>query len=409
MRTEAGCVRRTTRGGVLQVSAIPAPLRRAIWLLGLCQCVLWGVLYYSFSALLVPMESSLGLSRTAVAGAFSIGLCAMAVAAPAIGRWLDAGHAARLARSGMALALAGLLIVASAQGIGMLYLGWLSIGIAMAMLLYEPAFALVIRAVADDGHRLRALAAVTVLGGLASTIFLPLLSVLIEQWSWRAAVLACAGLVMIAAWAMDRHVIPALLPAAEVAQPRMKPDRTPWPPHLATLVAIFASGTLASMALTTLLIPLLIERGTSAALASLVLAALGLAQLPGRLWLLRGRGPMPVHALKALPIVLQVTGLVGIVVAHSPVLVATCVAVFGLGAGLQTLARPWWVQALYGTADAGRWNGEVARMQGFARAAGPVAVAGAAWFLGTPLVLACVGGLMALTVPLARRLPLSTA
>ncbi|HEV8692837.1 MAG TPA: MFS transporter [Lysobacter sp.] len=384
---------------------MPAHLRQAIWLLGLCQCVLWGVLYYSFSVLLVPMENSLGLSRTAVAGAFSMGLLAMAVMAPIIGRWLDAGHATRVTRIGVTLAFAGLLLVAMAHGAIVLYAGWLCIGISMAMLLYEPAFALVIRAVAEENQRLRALAAVTVLGGLASTVFLPAVSALIAGWNWRAAVLVCAGAVVLAAWTMERHVVPAL-PAIGSPSPRARVASESWPPHFAALVAIFASGTLASMALTTLLIPLLVDRGASPAVAAAVLAALGVAQLPGRIWLLRGRREVPARALNLSPIVLQVTGLAVIVLATSPWWVATGVAVFGLGAGLQTLARPWLVQALYGVSDAGRWNGEVARIQGFARAAGPVAAAGAAWVGGTPVVLAGVGGLLVLTLPLARRLPL---
>lgn len=383
---------------------MPPSIRHAIWLLGLCQCVLWGVLYYSFSVLLVPMESALDLSRTAVAGAFSIGLAAMALAAPWIGRWLDAGHAARLTRAGIGLALLGLLVVARAQGPLTLYAGWLSVGIAMAALLYEPSFVLVIRAVSDEGHRLRALAAVTVLGGLASTIFLPLLSLLIERWDWREAVLACAVAVVLVAWVMERQVIPRL-PAAHTAPPKKKARRVPWPPHMAKLVAIFASGTLASMALTTLLIPLVIERGASASIAALVLAALGIAQLPGRIWLLRGRGQIPVCAMKVVPIALQVLGLAVVVVSRSPVLMAAGVAVFGLGAGMQTLARPWLVQTLYGNADAGRWNGEVARMQGFVRAAGPVSASAIAWLGGAAVALSITAALVLLTLPIARRLP----
>lgn len=378
--------------------------QRAVWVLGGCQCVLWGVLYYSFSVLLVPMESALGLSRTAVAGAFSLGLCGMALAAPAIGRWLDRGHAVRLTRGGVLLAMLGLLAVASAEGAAVLYLGWLCIGVAMAMLLYEPAFALVIRAFADAQQRLRAIAAVTVLGGLASTIFLPLVAVLVEQWSWRVAVLACAGAVLLVAWTMEVHVVPALV-GPRRAHAKAPPCVGAWPPHLATLVAIFASGTFASMALTTLLIPLLLDRGATASTAALVLAALGVAQLPGRIWLLRGGRTAPSRALCVLPILLQVAGVAGVAMGSSPWWVAGSVAVFGVGAGLQTLARPWLVGAIYGAANTGRWNGEVARIQGFARASGPVAAAGFASIAGMPPVLAAVGGLLLLTVPLAVRLP----
>ena len=382
-------------------------MRRAVWLLGLCQCILWGVLYYSFSVLLVPMEASLALSRTAVAGAFSVGLLAMAVLAPVVGRWLDRDHAANVTRIGMALAAIGLGIVANAHGATTLYLGWLCMGIAMACLLYEPAFALVARAVDDDLHRVRALAAVTVMGGLASTIFLPVVSALIETLGWRSTALVCAGAVLFAASIMEVWVVPSL-PASRVVQ---TPETAPsprsgkWPRHMRSLVAIFASGTLASMALTTLLIPLLLQREVAPSVAALVLAAFGVAQLPGRIWLLRGRGAIPPHVLKSWPIASQVTGLIIVTATASPWAIAAGVAVFGLGSGLHTLSRPWLIQRLYGVAELGRLNGEVARAQGFTRAAGPLLMVGAATMSSVPTVLIGVAGLLAITMPLAIRIP----
>jgi len=384
---------------------MPAHMRRAVWLLGLCQCILWGVLYYSFSVLLVPMEASLALSRTAVAGAFSVGLLAMAVLAPVVGRWLDRDHAANVTRIGMALAAIGLGIVANAHGATTLYLGWLCMGIAMACLLYEPAFALVARAVDDDLHRVRALAAVTVMGGLASTIFLPVVSALIETLGWRSTALVCAGAVLFAASIMEVWVVPSL-PASSTVKKGVPSSRSgKWPSHMRTLVVIFASGTLASMALTTLLIPLLLQRGVAPSVAALVLAAFGIAQLPGRLWLLRGRDAIPSQVLKSWPIVFQVIGLIVVTITASPWTMAGGVAVFGVGSGLHTLSRPWLVQRLYGVVEVGRWNGEVARAQGFARAVGPLLMVGAATILSMPVVLVGVAGLLALTAPFAIRLP----
>lgn len=384
---------------------MPAHMKRAVWLLGLCQCILWGVLYYSFSVLLVPMEASLALSRTAVAGAFSVGLLAMAVLAPVVGRWLDRDHAANVTRIGMALAALGLGIVASAHGATTLYLGWLCMGIAMACLLYEPAFALVARAVDDDFHRVRALAAVTVLGGLASTVFLPVVSALIEALGWRSAALICAGAVLLAASIMEVWVVPSL-PASGLARKRVPSSHSgKWPRHMRSLVAIFASGTLASMALTTLLIPLLLRRGVTPSVAALVLATFGIAQLPGRIWLLRGRDAIPPEVLKSWPITLQVAGLIAVTVFASPWAVAAGVAIFGLGSGLHTLSRPWLIQRLYGVAEVGRLNGEVARAQGFARAAGPLLMVGAATLSSASIVLIGIAGLLAITMPLAIRLP----
>jgi MFS family permease len=378
--------------------------RRAVWLLGGCQCVLWGTLYYSFSVLLVPMESDLGLTRAAVAGAFSVGLCAMAVAAPAIGRALDAGNAARVTRLGAGLAVAGLSTAALAHSAPVLYAGWACIGIAMAMLLYESAFALVTKAMPLDYERLRALATVTVMGGLASTIFLPTLSLVIDRWDWRAAVWLCAGAVMAAAAVMERHVLPHLPPDNNGA-PKRESSGEPWPQHLARLVFVFSTGTLAAMALTTLLIPLMVERGTPPGVAAVILAGLGLAQLPGRIWLLRGHQTANFRALNTGPIYLQATGLFIVVASHAAGWVAIGVLTFGLGAGLHTLARPWMIQSLYGTARAARWNGEVARSQGFARATGPVLAAAASQWMGSAAVLAAAGGLLALTIISARTIP----
>ena len=68
------------------------------------------------------------------------------------------------------------------------------------------------------------------------------------------------------------------------------------------------------------------------------------------------------------------------------------------------MARPWLIQRLDGTGAAGRWNGELARVQGFVRAAGPVAASGAAWLGGASAVLTATAGLLVLTLPIARRL-----
>ncbi|MGO4221096.1 MFS transporter [Lysobacter sp. TAF61] len=384
-------------------------MRRAVWLLGLCQCILWGVLYYSFSVLLVPMEATLALSRTAVAGAFSAGLLAMALLAPAVGRWLDLGHAASVTRIGMALAALGLGIVGTAQGVTALYVGWLCIGIAMAFLLYEPAFALVARAVEAEPHRVRALAAVTVMGGLASTIFLPIVSTLVEALGWRSTALVGVGAIVVAASIMEVWVVPSL--RASDASRAKRPSQRPgaWPRHMRALIAIFASGTLASMALTLLLIPLLLTRGTEPSVAAMVLAALGIAQLPGRIWLLHGRNAIPPELLKTWPIVFQVIGLTVVTFASSASVIAGGVAVFGLGSGLHTLSRPWLIQGLYGVAEVGRWNGEIARAQGFSRAAAPLLMVGAAAVFGIPTVLLTVAGILIFTLPFALRLPHSSA
>lgn len=381
-----------------------SPQRQAVWLLGVCQCIYWGVLYYGFSVLLVPMERELGLSRAAVAGAFSLGLLAMAIAAPQVGKAFDRGHGALMTQASALLAVVGLVLASRASGPATLYAAWLVLGMAMAALLYEAAFALVIRAISDAFERLRALAAITVIGGLASTVFLPLLAAITEQCGWRVAELAGALAILIAAWLMQRRVLPVLTALDRNVRLPTAPARGTVTPRFFALLAVFTSSTVAAMGLTTLLIPLLLARGASPTAAASVLAMLGLTQLPGRIWVLRGGRQPAVQTLASMPLVLQGSGLFIVALAPSALVAGLGVAVFGIGAGLHTLARPWLVQRLYGVHQAGYWNGRIALVQGFGRAIGPVAVVALAAWTGTGAVLSGLGLSMLGLVPLARRM-----
>lgn len=353
-------------------------LQRAIWFLGAGQCVYWGMLYYGFSVLLGPMVSELHSSRPIVVGAFSVGLLVMALVAPQIGRWVDRDHAARVMRAGAWIAIAGVIVVSQVRGVVGLYAAWAVLGLAMATLFYEPVFGLVIRTVTVDRERLRALASVTVVAGLASTIFLPLMAFTVKHLGWRSTELAIAAVIAVASWTLQRHVLP-IFRAEPVHRPRAAVDQPAAhvrkPATFAVLAVVFVLSTLGSMSLTTVLIPVLVERGQSATTAATVLAALGVMQLPGRVWVLRGGRASSIRGLLLLQLGLQILGMFLVAVNGWIGVTAIGVACFGGGAGLHTLARPWALQSMYGVTDAGRVNGVMARYEGFARAGGPVAVA----------------------------------
>jgi MFS family permease len=353
-------------------------LRRAIWLLGAGQCVYWGMLYYGFSVLLVPMVSEFHTSRAIVAGAFSAGLLVMALIAPQVGRWIDRDHAARVMLAGAAIAVLGVLAASQVTNLVGLYVVWTVMGLAMAALFYEPALGLVIRTVKADADRLRALASVTVVAGLASTIFLPVMAFTVKRIGWRSTEIATAAVVVVASTLLQRFVLPAFRAdpvsraASHVAAPAM---RVRHPATFTVLSVVFVLSTLGSMSLITLLIPVLVDRGQSATTGATVLATLGVMQLPGRIWLLRGGRANSIRRLLGMQLALQMLGMALVAVDGWIGLTALGVACFGGGAGLHTLARPWAIQSIYGVADAGRVNGVMARYEGFARAGSPVAVA----------------------------------
>jgi MFS family permease len=385
--------------------------KEAVWALGASQCVYWGIFYYTFGVLIVPMRQELQVSEAVLAGAFSLGLAVSALLATSFGRRLDEGHGWQLFRGG-ALVGASLLIawsyVESPLG---LYLVWTGLGVTLAASLYEAAFGLLTRAIAEPAARLNAMASVTILGGLASTLFLPLAAGGVTFFGWRATLRLLAALVLATAWLVERKASRELAQTSSLhpAEPEQIAGSPAGAGRLAvlTLSVPFVAATFAAMAAATLVVPTLVARGHTLAAASGILAALGVLQLPGRLWVWR-RSLSPANLLVT-PLLLQAVGLAVFGGLRSAWTAVLGVALFGLGAGIHTLARPWAVSVLYGVAASGAVNGRIARQQAIARAAGPFCAAAAASQIGATALFLALAGSLALLAPLSAKSARQTA
>jgi len=85
-----------------------------------------------------------------------------------------------------------LILHAGVQQAWQLYAVLALIGIGMAAARYESVFAFLIRAYPDDFRQ--RITFVTLLGGLASTVFWPLTTLLLIHTGWRGAFVGLAGL-----------------------------------------------------------------------------------------------------------------------------------------------------------------------------------------------------------------------
>jgi hypothetical protein len=280
-----------------------------------------------------------------------------------------------------------------------LYGIWAALGLCMASTLYEPAFLIVGRAHEDPGTRLRALAAVTLFGGLASTVFLPLTAFLVAAAGWRGGVIVLASLLAVSTYStralVFRH-LPGVQPrsASAHADGRL-PDPEGHRLRFAFIGAAFALASLASAAFTTNLLPALGERGISPARAAMLGALIGVMQLPGRALLMNGFLAGSPIGLLAVSLVLQASGLGGVALAASMPVTAAGTMVFALGAGLTTLVRPHLIQAMFGAGSGGYLNGRIARQQQLARAAGPIVIAWVAGIVGYATVFTAMAGTFA--------------
>ena len=146
-------------------------LFRLVPALGLTQIISWGALYYSIAVLGASIRDELGLSAAALFGAYSLSLLLSALTAPLAGRAIDR-YGGRLVMSvGSVTAALALVAIAHAHSAIALYAAWALAGIAMAMTLYDAAFATLSQH-AGTSYR-SALTALTLMGGLASTASLP--------------------------------------------------------------------------------------------------------------------------------------------------------------------------------------------------------------------------------------------
>ena len=203
----------------------PAPAshdRRRVGWLSLAQLITWGSVFYTFALLMEPLERELGMSRAESSLGFSIALLAEGLLAYPVGRWIDRGHERAVMTFGSLAIAAGLLLHGAIHSAAGFYAAWALLGCALAATLYTPVFAVVTRRYPRDFRR--AIITLTFLGGLASTVFIPLSAWLIATLGWRQALWVLAALHLLVCVPIHFHCLrdaPAPRPVAVATSPAM--------------------------------------------------------------------------------------------------------------------------------------------------------------------------------------------
>ncbi len=260
-----------------------------VFALAAAQLVSWGSIYYSFSLFVVPMERELGWSRTALNGALSAGLALAGLASYPVGAWIDRAGGRAVMSLGSVLGAALLFLWSRDHDLAAFYAIWMGLGVALAATLYEPAFAVLTR-LHPETYRLR-ITTMTLVGGFASTVFIPLTALAIEAWGWRSALVALAlvnavfCLPVHALWLRDRTVAGAPPRARGPVFDENFRRALKHPAFWGLGLSFTAYGAVAS-ALTFHIIPLLEERHVPTATMLSAIALFGPAQVAGRIALL---------------------------------------------------------------------------------------------------------------------------
>jgi MFS family permease len=339
---------------------------RITWTLAVTQTIGYGVLAYVFGVFVKPMETELAFTRTQTSTAFSIAVLCAGLAAVPVGRFVDR-HGARLVMSvGSSLAVLLVLAWSFVQSLPVFYAVMIGIGIAMAMVLYDVAFTVI--AVWFQQQRTRAMLIITLLAGLASTIFIPLATLLNETLGWRTALRVLA---LILALTIPLHALVlrrrpqdmGLLPDGALAE--TETARAPnikigaalglgafWFLLLSVVLVRFAVSVL-----TPHLVPLLTERGYSPALVASAAGSIGLLQLLGRIFFTPFSRGFSLSTISAITFGIHALGLACLLFIPTTLGVWLFVFFYGASNGAITLARAALLADIFGSANYGQLNG----------------------------------------------------
>ena len=377
------------------------PARHTIAVLAVTQILSWGSLYYAIAVLAPHIRLETGWRAEAVLGAFSLSLLVAGLAATPVGVLLDR-HGGRLVMgAGSLVSGAGMLLLSRSHSLPLYFLAWSVLGLAMALTMYEAAFATINREFGARGRQ--AISTLTLFGGFASTVFWPLTQQLDQLLGWRDTY-ALYGALQIAVClplhlllAGGRPAAPAAAHAATAATAAAQAERNHTlhealrHPAFWKLALAFAANSFIFSAMSVQLIPMFVQFGHAPALAVALAALVGPMQVAGRIGeMTLGRHALPQTIGKFTFAALPAALLVLLMFGASQWALALYCTLYGLSNGILTIVKGTLPAALFGRKNYGAIAGALAGPSLVARAAGPLAVAAIIARAPAPAVLLTV-------------------
>ena len=381
-------------------------------ILGSVVAVSFGSLFYAYSVLITDEAAGGRFSTTALSTAYSGFVLVGGLVALAVGRTADRRGVRPLVLLGSVLGVAGLLAISVAGSAWQVVAAsWLLLGPAGAMTFYEPAFVAVDQWF-GQAKRGPAIAALTLIGGLAGPVFLPLTGWLVHNYEWRSAT-RVLGLVLLVTGVVAFLLLPGHKGDRRVAveTPRLRDLIGERRFVLFTLSIVLSFGSMQAIFFHR--IAIFEDAGFSVALAASWAGFAGLLSFPGRFAapLVTGRfGGLWLYAV----LVFAMGGSIGImVVADVTWMMIAHFILFGLAFGGSLPLRAivmgrWFSGSGYGSIMGAQWTVAAA-----AGAAGPWLVGvgrdATGSYDGPILVVMGALGLSAVLALLARAAPDSSS
>ena len=359
---------------------------RAVAGLGFTQIVGWGTTYLMPSVLGREFHDALGLSPELVFAGITVMFAVSAVCSPRVGRIVDRTGARRLMTAGSAIYALSLIGLAAAQGPVSYLACWALMGIASALALSTPSSIAIVQ-IAGPRSR-QAIALLTIIGGMASTVFWPVTGLLDAAIGWRTTLLLYAAIHLFACLPIHWLILPQRPPTHPVAASTAPATGAVAPEDLRRLylllVISLSFGAFVFTGVQLQMIEMLRGLGHSPASALLLASLIGPSQVGIRIFeLLFGHRysimKSAVFGSAMLPVGLGL----GLAAGDVFVVALFVVATYGMSNGLKAVQRATLPLALFGRAQFGAYMGRLALPQGIVAAVSPPIMAAVLSRFGT--------------------------
>lgn len=353
---------------------------KIISILAFTQVVSWGSLYYAFAVLASDIQRELGWRAEIVFGAFSWSLLVAGLVSTPAGMLLDRFGGRFVMGSGSLVGGLGFIALAMAQTVAHYFVAWTVLGVAMALVLYEAAFATINREFTRNARQ--GISTVTLFGGLASTVFWPLTLKLNGMIGWRDTFMVYGAVHLLLCLPLHALLSPRAHGAKTIGGATTHAVRSYTlkeavrDPVFWKLAFAFATNSFIFSAMSVYLIPLLQQFGHPIVTVVFLAALIGPMQVTGRIGemaVAKYTRPQTVGnvTFSLLPAALLTLLFLG----EYKWAVAVFCILYGLSNGILTIVRGTIPQALFGRENYGAISGALAGPALISKAAGPLAVA----------------------------------
>lgn len=369
---------------------IVSPTARVVVGLGFTQIVGWGTTYLMPSVMGRHIQDDLGMPGELVFAGITVLFAVSALCSPRIGRLVDRKGARLLMTAGSALYALALASLACVQGpVGYLAC-WAAMGIASTLALSTPASIAIVQVAGPRARQ--AIALLTIIGGMASTVFWPVGGALEAAVGWRHALLAYAGLHLFVCVPIHFLILPRTPPAHAAGAASVAAGAGVAPAARARaylLLSISLSfGAFVFTGAQIHMIELLRGLGHPPAVALLLASLIGPSQVSIRIFELMFGHRYSIMRSAVFGSLMLPAGLALALLAGGSFTAALVVVMtYGVSNGLKAVQRATLPLALFGRAQFGTYMGRLALPQGIVAAGAPPLLAAVLGQLGTSAAL----------------------